>query len=82
MRHLGVYAYRVSFLRHYASLAPAPLERIEQLEQLRVLWHGGRIAVAVVAETSAPGVDTPGDLDAVRRMWLEQSQRRGASQCA
>jgi 3-deoxy-manno-octulosonate cytidylyltransferase (CMP-KDO synthetase) len=81
MRHLGIYAYRVSYLRHYASLAPAPLERIEQLEQLRVLWHGGRIAVAVVAATAAPGVDTPGDLEAVRRMWLEESRRRGASQC-
>jgi 3-deoxy-manno-octulosonate cytidylyltransferase (CMP-KDO synthetase) len=81
MRHVGIYAYRASYLRHYATLAPAPLERIEQLEQLRVLWYGGRIAVAVIAEAAAPGVDTPGDLDAVRRMWLEESQRRGASQC-
>ena len=81
MRHVGLYAYRVSFLRRYATLTPAPLEKIEQLEQLRVLWHGGRIAVAVVAGSAAPGVDTPEDLDAVRRMWLEQSQKQGASRC-
>jgi 3-deoxy-manno-octulosonate cytidylyltransferase (CMP-KDO synthetase) len=81
MRHVGIYAYRVSFLRRYASLAPAPLEKIEQLEQLRVLWHGGRIAVAVVPGAAAPGVDTPADLDAVRRMWRKESQRGGDSQC-
>jgi 3-deoxy-manno-octulosonate cytidylyltransferase (CMP-KDO synthetase) len=81
MRHVGIYAYRVSFLRRYASLAPAPLEKIEQLEQLRVLWHGGRIAVAVVPGTAAPGVDTPADLDAVRKMWREGSHRGGTSQC-
>jgi 3-deoxy-manno-octulosonate cytidylyltransferase (CMP-KDO synthetase) len=69
MRHIGIYAYRVAYLRRYASLARSPLEDIEQLEQLRVLWHGGRIAVAVVAETAAPGVDTPEDLETVRRMW-------------
>ena len=81
MRHVGIYAYRVAFLRRYAGLPPAPLERIEQLEQLRVLWHGGRIAVAVVPGAAPPGVDTPDDLDTVRRMWLEESQKRGASQC-
>jgi 3-deoxy-manno-octulosonate cytidylyltransferase (CMP-KDO synthetase) len=70
MRHIGIYAYRVSYLRRYASLARSPLEAIEQLEQLRVLWHGGRIAVAIVAASAAPGVDTPEDLEAVRRMWL------------
>lgn len=81
LRHIGIYAYRVSYLRRYASLAPSPLETTEQLEQLRVLWHGGRIAVAVVAGTAAPGVDTPEDLEAVRRMWLEASRGGGASQC-
>ena len=81
LRHIGIYAYRVSYLRRYAGLARSPLEAIEQLEQLRVLWHGGRIAVAIVAQTAAPGVDTPEDLEAVRRMWLEESRRRGASQC-
>jgi 3-deoxy-manno-octulosonate cytidylyltransferase (CMP-KDO synthetase) len=67
-RHAGIYGYRVGFLRRYSSLAPAPLEKTEALEQLRVLWHGYRIAVAVSAGAVAPGVDTPQDLEAVRRM--------------
>jgi 3-deoxy-manno-octulosonate cytidylyltransferase (CMP-KDO synthetase) len=67
-RHIGIYAYRAGFLARYASLAPAALERAEQLEQLRVLWHGYRIAVAVSDEDAPPGVDTPQDLEAVRRM--------------
>jgi 3-deoxy-manno-octulosonate cytidylyltransferase (CMP-KDO synthetase) len=67
-RHLGVYGYRVGFLRQYSGLAPSPLEKTEALEQLRVLWHGHRIAVAVSDEGAAPGVDTPQDLEAVRRM--------------
>lgn len=81
LRHLGVYGYRVSFLERYAAMAPAPLERTEQLEQLRVLWHGERIAVAVVKASPAPGVDTPEDLEAVRRMWAADPSR-GARQCA
>jgi 3-deoxy-manno-octulosonate cytidylyltransferase (CMP-KDO synthetase) len=67
-RHAGIYAYRVGFLRRYASLAPAPLEKAEALEQLRALWHGHRIAVAVSETEIPPGVDTPQDLDAVLRM--------------
>jgi 3-deoxy-manno-octulosonate cytidylyltransferase (CMP-KDO synthetase) len=67
-RHAGIYAYRAGFLRRYAGLAPSPLEKAEALEQLRVLWHGYRIAVAVYAGEIPPGVDTPGDLEAVRRM--------------
>ena len=65
-RHAGIYAYRVGFLQRFARLEPAPLERVESLEQLRALWHGHRIAVAVCAEEIAPGVDTPADLEAVR----------------
>ncbi len=68
-RHAGIYGYRVGFLRKYARLKPAPLERAEALEQLRVLWHGYRIAVAVSRAEIAPGVDTPRDLEAVRRMF-------------
>jgi 3-deoxy-manno-octulosonate cytidylyltransferase (CMP-KDO synthetase) len=64
-RHIGIYAYRMAFLRRYAALAPAPLERTEQLEQLRVLWHGERIAVVVEPGAIPPGVDTPADLEAV-----------------
>jgi 3-deoxy-manno-octulosonate cytidylyltransferase (CMP-KDO synthetase) len=67
-RHAGIYAYRAEFLKRYAALAPAPLERTEALEQLRVLWHGYRIAVAVSEIEIPPGVDTPRDLEAVRRM--------------
>jgi len=67
-RHAGIYAYRAGFLRKFARLEPAPLERAESLEQLRALWHGYRIAVAVHAGEIPPGVDTPQDLEAVRRM--------------
>jgi 3-deoxy-manno-octulosonate cytidylyltransferase (CMP-KDO synthetase) len=67
-RHIGVYAYRAGFLARYASLAESPLERAESLEQLRVLWHGHRIAVAVTALNIAPGVDTPQDLEALRKI--------------
>lgn len=67
-RHVGVYAYRVEFLRRYADLAPAPLEAIEQLEQLRVLWHGLRIATVIEQGAVPPGVDTPADLEAVLKL--------------
>lgn len=65
LRHVGLYAYRMAFLRRYAGLAPAPPERAEQLEQLRVLWHGERIAVVIEPGAIPPGVDTPADLEAV-----------------
>jgi 3-deoxy-manno-octulosonate cytidylyltransferase (CMP-KDO synthetase) len=65
-RHYGLYAYRVAFLARFPSLAPAPIERFEALEQLRALWHGYRIAVEVTDGTPAPGVDTPDDLARVR----------------
>lgn len=68
-RHLGIYGYRVGFLRRYAGLAPSPLEQFESLEQLRVLWHGYRIAVTVSAEDVPPGVDTPQDLETVRALF-------------
>jgi 3-deoxy-manno-octulosonate cytidylyltransferase (CMP-KDO synthetase) len=67
-RHAGIYAYRVSFLRTYSRLRAPALEKAEALEQLRVLWHGYRIAVAVSKAEVPPGVDTPEDLEAVRRM--------------
>ena len=66
LRHVGLYAYRAGFLRQFPLLAVSPLERIESLEQLRVLWHGERIAVHVSAERPGPGVDTPEDLERVR----------------
>jgi len=67
-RHAGIYGYRVSFLKRFARLKPAPLEKAEALEQLRVLWHGFRVAVVVSETDIPPGVDTPQDLEAVRRM--------------
>ena len=69
LRHVGVYAYRAAFLRRFPTLAIAPLERIEALEQLRVLWHGERIAVHVSAQAPGAGVDTPDDLARVRRLF-------------
>ena len=68
-RHYGLYAYRVAFLRRYPTLAPSPMESFEALEQLRALWHGFRIVVDVTAGTPAPGVDTPEDLERVRRIY-------------
>ena len=67
-RHAGIYGYRVAFLKRYSRLKPSPLEKSEALEQLRVLWHGHRIAVALSETEIPPGVDTPQDLEAVRRM--------------
>ncbi len=69
LRHIGIYAYRAGFLRQFPTLAPAPIEGIEALEQLRALWHGHRIAVHVTADAPGPGVDTPQDLERVRRMF-------------
>ena len=71
MRHIGIYAYRASFLSVFTTLPPAPLERLEALEQLRALWHGHRIAVFTTAAGPAGGVDTPEDLVRVRA-WLAQ----------
>ena len=66
-RHLGLYAYRRSFLRQLAALPPTPLEQAEGLEQLRALEHGFRIAT-VETTVDAVGVDTPEDLERVRRL--------------
>jgi 3-deoxy-manno-octulosonate cytidylyltransferase (CMP-KDO synthetase) len=68
LRHVGIYAYRVGFLKRYASLEPSPLEVAEQLEQLRVLWHGFRIATVIEEGAIPPGVDTPADLQAVLKL--------------
>lgn len=68
-RHIGLYAYRAGFLRKYGGLAAAPAEQLEALEQLRALWHGYRIAVAVCAQAPPPGVDTAADLEQVRALF-------------
>ena len=69
-RHLGLYAYLCSFLKIYSTLAPAAVEQFESLEQLRALWHGYRISVAVTDQAPDPGVDTPEDLEKTRRAFL------------
>jgi 3-deoxy-manno-octulosonate cytidylyltransferase (CMP-KDO synthetase) len=70
LRHIGLYAYSNAFLQRYPQLEPAPLESIEALEQLRVLWHGVPIAVHVTAEAPHAGVDTPADLERVRLFYM------------
>lgn len=74
LRHVGLYAYHAGFLRRFPTLQASPLEQIESLEQLRVLWHGERIAVHVSAERPGPGVDTPEDLERVRALVRAQAQ--------
>jgi 3-deoxy-manno-octulosonate cytidylyltransferase (CMP-KDO synthetase) len=68
-RHIGIYAYRVAFLRQFPTLAQAPMERQESLEQLRALWHGFDIVVHEAHHAPGPGVDTPADLERVRRLF-------------
>ncbi|MDQ7968775.1 MAG: 3-deoxy-manno-octulosonate cytidylyltransferase [Oxalicibacterium faecigallinarum] len=70
LRHIGLYAYRNDFLQAYPKLELSPIEQIEALEQLRVLWHGIPIAVHVTNEAPAAGVDTPDDLERVRRHYV------------
>lgn len=67
-RHIGIYAYRAAFVTRYASMPPCALENLEKLEQLRVLWHGERIAVCVADAAPPAGVDTGDDLERVRAL--------------
>ncbi|KOO03663.1 3-deoxy-manno-octulosonate cytidylyltransferase [Vibrio nereis] len=68
MRHIGIYAYRAGFINTYINWEPTALEKIECLEQLRVLWYGEKIHVEVAKEAPAAGVDTPEDLEVVRKI--------------
>lgn len=68
LRHIGIYGYRVGFLRSFPGLSPAPFELLESLEQLRALWHGHAIAVHIALDAPGPGVDTPEDLARVRAL--------------
>lgn len=70
-RHVGIYAYRVSFLRRFGKLAPAPIEQWEALEQLRALWHGEKICVVKCEREPSGGVDTAADLEIARR-WFDR----------
>jgi 3-deoxy-manno-octulosonate cytidylyltransferase (CMP-KDO synthetase) len=73
-RHIGIYAYRAGFLRIYGALEQAAIERFEALEQLRALWHGYRIAVALTAHAPEAGVDTEDDLARVRRVFAAEER--------
>jgi 3-deoxy-manno-octulosonate cytidylyltransferase (CMP-KDO synthetase) len=73
--HVGIYAYRLGTLRELAALQPAPLERAERLEQLRALWNGIQIHVAV-GDYHSIGIDTPEDLARARTRW---EQREGGA---
>lgn len=74
LRHVGLYAYRAGFLQRYVGLEPTPLEQAESLEQLRVLEHGHRIAVAV-RPARATGIDTPEQYAAFVARWRSRSER-------
>lgn len=69
LRHIGIYAYRASFLREFGKLAPAPIEQIESLEQLRALYHGYKIGVTITQDAPPSGVDTEQDLQSARHLF-------------
>ena len=69
LRHIGIYGYRVGFLKTFPTLPPAPIETCEALEQLRAMWFGHKIAVQVTSQVPGPGVDTPEDLARVRALF-------------
>lgn len=69
LRHIGLYAFSNAFLQTYLTLEHSPLEQVEALEQLRVLWHGYPIAVHITPHAAAPGVDTAQDLERVRQLF-------------
>lgn len=77
LRHIGLYAYRASFLADYRGWPPAPLERLEQLEQLRALHHGHAIQVALAGEAHPAGVDTAEDLARVRALLAHETSQGG-----
>ena len=69
LRHVGIYGYRVGFLKLFPTLPQAPMEKLESLEQLRALWHGHRIAVHITHQSPGIGVDTPEDLIQARKLF-------------
>lgn len=77
LRHIGIYAYRAGFINTYINWEPTVLERIECLEQLRVLWYGEKIHVEVAKEAPAAGVDTPEDLAIVREIVAKAQASQG-----
>ncbi|WP_075172018.1 3-deoxy-manno-octulosonate cytidylyltransferase [Neptunomonas phycophila] len=69
-RHIGIYAYRVGLLNSFVTWEPADVENTECLEQLRALWNGAKIHVAVANELPPAGVDTPEDLERLRALFV------------
>lgn len=74
LRHIGIYAYRVSFLRAYSQLEPCALEHFEALEQLRALYHGYKIGVTIASDAPPAGVDTQADLELARQVFLANNR--------
>lgn len=72
-RHIGIYAYRAGYVHDYVNQTPSPHEQLENLEQLRVMWHGGKIVVAAAAEVPGPGVDTAEELHLVDSMLQQRN---------
>ena len=75
LRHIGIYSYRVGFLKRFPTLQEAPTEKLEALEQLRALWHGYAIAVHISKYTPAAGVDTPEDLARVQHILVSNTSQ-------
>ncbi|WP_370262255.1 3-deoxy-manno-octulosonate cytidylyltransferase [Limnobacter sp.] len=75
LRHIGLYAYKAGFLRQYQTLAPAPVEQLESLEQLRALANGYRIKVCIIQDAPLPGVDTAEDLARARALFESNAGR-------
>ena len=75
-RHIGLYAYRAGFLSRFTSLAPAPIELAESLEQLRAIHHGDLVHVELAREPPGPGVDTAADLDRVKAILARRAGAR------
>lgn len=69
-RHIGLYAYRAGFVKQYLQLTPSPIEKAESLEQLRVLWHGDKIAMAIALAPTGPGIDTEQDLQKIQQRFF------------
>ncbi|GGA77498.1 3-deoxy-manno-octulosonate cytidylyltransferase [Neiella marina] len=74
LRHIGIYAYRAGFIQQYIDWQPSPLELIESLEQLRVLWYGEKIHVGLAPEAPPVGVDTPEHLQLIRDLVAKVSE--------
>lgn len=70
LRHIGIYAYRAGYLKSFTKMEPCQIEQLEKLEQLRAMWNGARIHVAVAKEVPGHGVDTEADLLAVEKLLL------------